>query len=96
MATALKSGELSTLTGHELSTLFNDIDRDAAALLAEATEYEEKLAKAETRLVYDPTNKEAKAERILQRALLRAANRKASAIRLRQSRIQSLMKLCKI
>lgn len=85
--------DLTALTERELGIKLNEIDHDRSELTTEAIECEKALAKASVTLIYDPKNQAAKAERITQRAALKAIGHRLRDLRESQSAIQSIIKL---
>jgi hypothetical protein len=85
-------GDLTALSARDLGLLLNEIDSDMELIAPQQVEAEKALAKAETILLYDSENKSAKADRIRERAALKALGHQARALRMRQSRIQSILK----
>lgn len=89
-------GDLTTLSARDLGLLLNEIDRDMDKIAPQQVEAEKALARAETVLLFEPDNKSAKADRIRERAALKALGHQARASRMRQSRIQSILRTVNI
>jgi hypothetical protein len=89
-------GDLTVLSARELGLLLNEIDRDMELIAPQQVEAEKALARAETVLLFEPDNKSAKADRIRERGSLKALGHQARALRMRQSRIQSILKTMNI
>lgn len=89
---ALGVGDLTTLGARELGVLLNDIDTAMDSVTPRMIEAEKALSRAEVTLIYKPKDEAARAERITQRALLKALTHETRHYKLRQSRIQSLLR----
>lgn len=95
--TASEQGqELAALSAFELSRILSDIDDEMGRLVSEANAAEAALAKAETILIFEPANLQAKVDAKRERRLLNVAERTMKSLRHRQSRVQSLLKVCAI
>lgn len=92
LADGLQPKEISKLSAYELGEELNKIDHDQAAFTEAANLAEKSLAEAETRLLYFPDDRDAKAQAKIHRATLRAAVRQLSMLNKRQSRIQTILR----
>lgn len=84
--------ELTTLDAIELGHLLNEIDQQTAAFTRVATNGWRALGEAESELVLRPDNPQLQALVKRTRANIKAASIQLSALRLRQSRIQTILR----